>query len=211
MKLLPFKVRLRYKIIAGGVIIALLIGLTNFYKLFLYPLDIGEVIPQDYGDAILVLGGGLRPKIEIGYSTQERLDLALELYSQKKRPIIVSDGSLYRRSPAIEIIGGYLTGRGVDAADILLEGKSQTTFDNFQYSKKIIDSRGFKQIIVCTSPYHQRRSRLIMHYVKCGNFKVARMERSEIYQADNFTQRWRNIRLISREYIAVLKFKLLKR
>jgi uncharacterized SAM-binding protein YcdF (DUF218 family) len=211
LKLIPFKVRLRYKIILGIIVIALLIGLTSFYKIFLYPLDIGEAIPAGYGDAILVLGGGLRPKVEIGYSTQERLDLAIELYRQRKRPVIVSDGSLYRRSPAIEIIAKYLTDRGVESTDIILEGKSQTTFDNFYFSKKIIDARGFKQIIVCTSPYHQRRSRLIMHYVKFGDFKLARMGRSEIYQAGTITQRWRNLRLILREYVAVIKFKLLKR
>lgn len=211
MKLIPFKIKLRYKIFAGLFIIILLIGLTSFYKVFLYPLDIGEMIPPDYGDVILVLGGGLRPKVEIGYSTQERLDLAIELYNQKKRAIIVSDGSLYRHSPAIEIISKYLTDRGVDYSDIILEGKSQTTFDNFQFSKKILNARGFKEIIVCTSPYHQRRSLLIMRYVKFGNFKVARMGWSEIYQADNISQRWRNLRLILREYVAVIKFKLLKR
>ncbi len=188
-----------------------MIALTGFYKIFLYPLDVGEPIKPDYGDAILVLGGGLRPKVEIGYSTQERLDLAIELYNSKKRALIVSDGSLYRRSPAIEIITDYLTARGVEAEDIYLEGKSQTTFDNFIFSKKIIDENGFREIIVCTSPYHQRRSRLIMHYLKFVDFKIARMEQSEIYQADNIPQRWRNLRLIFREYFAVLKFKLLKR
>jgi uncharacterized SAM-binding protein YcdF (DUF218 family) len=188
----------------------LLITLTNIYKLCLRPLDIGETITTGYGDAILVLGGGLRPNVKIGYSTGERLELAIRLYRQKKRNIIVSDGSLYRRSPAIKKIKDYMIDRGVTPSHIHLEGQSQTTFENCVNSQKIIKAKGFREIVVCTSPYHQKRTQLILAHLDFENFKMARMEESEVYQADGIGQRWRNIKLVCREYFAILKFKLFK-
>jgi uncharacterized SAM-binding protein YcdF (DUF218 family) len=68
-----------------------------------------------------------------------------------------------------------------------------------------------KGIIVCTSPYHQRRARMILSHLHLADFKIARMDRSEVYQAPTIKQRMRNIKLILREYFAIVKFQLLKR
>ena len=63
----------------------------------------GEKISDDYGSVILVLGGGLRKGLKLGFSTRERVLLAMALYRTKKQKIIVSDGSLYKGSKAIKI------------------------------------------------------------------------------------------------------------
>ncbi len=177
--------------------------------MFLGPLEVGEEVGKDFGDMILVLGGGLKRGFEIGYSTEERLNLAVELYKQRKRVIVVSDGSLYKRSPAIKKIVGYLLERGVDRAHIRYEGESQTTYDNLSYAKKLVEEREFEQVIVCTSPYHQRRSKMIMAHLGLKNFKIARMARSEVFRPVNLGKRLRNMKLILREYFAIIKFKLL--
>ncbi len=184
---------------------------TNIYLLFLHPLNIGEYLADDYGDAILVLGGGLKKGNRIGDSTKERLNLAIRLYRKKRRKIIVSDGSLYKYSPAIKTIKNYLISMKVMEKDIILEGKSQTTFDNLVFTKKIISDFHLKNIIVCTSPYHQLRTGSMIKYLKIKNYKIVKMDRSEIYSAFTLAKKMRNIKLILKEYISLLKFKIIKR
>lgn len=179
--------------------------------MFLKPLDAGEKINKDFGDMILVLGGGLKRGYEIGFSTEERLNLAVKLYNQKKRVIVISDGSLYKGSPAIKKFINFLLNKGVEREHIKYEGKSQTTYDNIVYARGLLARGEFKQIIVCTSPYHQRRSAMILSHLKIKNFKIAIMKESEIYHPGTIKQRLRNIRLVFREYSGILKFKLLKK
>ncbi len=193
-----------------SILFLALILFTDFYKIFLKPLDIGESINRDFGDVILVLGGGLRPGVEIGFSTEERLNLAAELYRQKKRMMIISDGSLYKNSPAIKKIKRYLLDRGVEENHIFLEGNSQTTFDSGINSLKIIQAENFRQVVVCTSPYHQRRSHMILGFIGYQDYRIARMRQSEIYSSGSLRQRLRNIKLILRDYFAIIKFKIFR-
>jgi len=206
----PVIKRMKYPILFLTLILLLFL-LSGFYRLLLNPLAVGKPIDKDFGDVILVLGGGLKEGYQIGFSTEERLDLAAELYGQKKRLVIISDGSLYKGSPAIKKMVDYLAAKGVDRADVRCEGKSQTTFDNFVFAQEMLKGMNPKGIIVCTSPYHQRRARMILSYLHLTDFKIARMGRSEIYRAPTVKQRMRNIKLILREYFAIVKFKLLKR
>ncbi len=191
--------------------IVVLFLFTNIYLIFLGPLDIGTEVDSHYGDVILVLGGGLKKGRELGYSTEERLKLAVELFKQKNRMIIISGGSLYKGSPAIKKISDYFLRHGIKKEYLRFEGKSQTTFDNFFYSNQMIADMKFKEIIISTSPYHQARSRMILSYLGLTNFKIAKMKTSEIYQAGSIAQRLRNLKLISREYLAILKFKIFKK
>jgi uncharacterized SAM-binding protein YcdF (DUF218 family) len=208
------KKKIKYFLLTLGLVTLVLTALlffTNFYMIFLGPLEKGLNVDNNYGDVILVLGGGLRKGREIGFSTEERLLLAIELYKQKKRMIIVSDGSLYHRSPAIKKITDFLTKNGVEKEYIHLEGKSQTTFDSFYYTQEMLEKMKSKEVIVCTSPYHQERAQMILDHLKLNNFKIARMTHSEIYQSRTIKQRLRNSWLIFREYMAILKFKIFKR
>ena len=193
------------------VFIFLLFILTDIYLLLLKPLDTGMDITDNTGDIILVLGGGLKSGNKIGVSTAERLEKAVKLYKIKKMKILVSDGSLYRKSPAIKMFREYLIGKGIEPEHILFEGQSQTTYENFVYTKNMIMKEKPIEVLVITSPYHQTRSSVIMKYLKLNNYKVVKMDRSEIYQAGSVRQRFRNLRLIIREYFGLLKFKILRR
>ncbi|MDQ1355542.1 MAG: hypothetical protein QG657_5852 [Acidobacteriota bacterium] len=196
------------------MIVLLLMGgiflFTDIYLLFLDPLDVGREIDANYGDAILVPGGGSK-RGELGNSTEERLLLAVELFKQKKRIIIVSGGSAYKGSPAVLRYMAFFSKYGIGKEYLRFEGRSQTTYDNFSNTQTMISEMKLKEVIIATSPYHQRRSQMILYYLGLKNYKIARMKASEVYQAKNTAQRMRNIWLISREYLAILKFKLFKR
>ena len=205
---------MKKKLIVIGIVITLFLVIlffTNFYKVFLRPLDIGKEVDPLYGDVILVLGGGLRAGGKIGFSTGERLDLAVQLYRKKKIPIVLSDGSLYKKSPAIKTMKRYLARYGISDSHIHFEGRSQTTFESCVNSMKIIKSHNYGQVVVCTSPYHQKRSQMILNHLGHNNFVVAKMRRSEIYQASSLKQRVRNLKLILRDYFAILKFLIFRK
>lgn len=207
------KKKMKIIIILSVILVVLLLAgfFTNAYLLFLGPLETGETIGEHYGDVILVLGGGLRKGRQIGYSTEERLLLAAELFRQKKRNILISGGSMYRGSPAIKKISNFLVTHGVQKKWIHFEGKSQTTFDNFVYTRKMLEDMNASEVIVCTSPYHQLRAEIILDYLKVKNFKIAKMQQSEVNQASSIGQRMRNMKLVTREYLAILKFKIFKK
>lgn len=202
--------KFRFFIILLLFILALLL-LTDIYLFFLKPLDTGVDLDKNYGDLILVLGGGLKKVNEIGISTSERLNMAIKFYRNKKRKILVSDGSLYKKSPAIKLIRGFLIDMDVKEEDIILEGASQTTFENFIFTRDTIKNRKFKEIIVCTSPYHQSRSEKMIKYLGLKNYKVAKMDNSEIYESSGLKQKLRNAKLILREYFGLIKFKIYKK
>lgn len=202
----------KIKIFAAAVVFVIAVFLlTDAYLIFLKPLDIGAPVDPAYGDVILVLGGGLKKGRTLGYSTEERLDLAVGLFKQKPRTIIISGGSLYRGSPAIDKIKVYFAAHGVGEKYLRFEGKSQTTYDNFYYSNRMITDMKFGEVIVSTSPYHQRRSRMILSHLGFVNYRMAGMAVSEIYQAGGIGQRLRNMKLIAREYLAIIKFKIFKK
>lgn len=193
------------------LLISVLFLFTDIYILFLNPLAGGEEIDRNYGDMILVLGGGLKRGFEIGFSTEERLNLAVSLYKQRKRVIVISDGSLYKGSPAIEKFTNYLLRKGAAREHIQYEGQSQTTYDNLLYARDLLEKGKFKQIIVCTSPYHQKRTKMILAHLNIANYRIAKMSKSEIYRPGSIKQRIRNMKLVFREYSAILKFKLFKK
>lgn len=196
------------------LIVLLLMGgiflFTDIYLLFLKPLDIGSEIEADYGDAILVPGGGSK-RGELGNSTEERLLLAVDLFKQKKRIIIVSGGSAYKGSPAVKRYVAFFSKHGIGKENLRFEGRSQTTFDNFSNTQEMIAEMKLKEVIIATSPYHQGRSRMILSYLGLKNYKIARMKTSEVYRAESISQRLRNTWLISREYLGIVKFKIFKR
>lgn len=194
----------------AGVMIAALMTATGCTQAWLNPLDVGEEISPEYGDVILVLGGGLRPNLALGYSTEERLKLAVSLYRRTPRHLLVTDGSLYRRSPAVPRLRQWLIRRGVLPQHIVFEGRSQNTWENLSNGLEILQRRGFRQVIACTSPYHQARVKLIMRYLGYPDFRIARMRESEIRSDSGIRQLMRNLRLIVREYFAILHFYLFR-
>lgn len=189
-----------------GIVIALV--MTACTQPWLESLEAGEPIPADYGDVILVLGGGLRPKLNFGYSTAERLKLAVSLYRQTPRCVIVSDGSLYRGSPAVPLMKNWLIKQGIAPEHIILEGRSQNTMENLTHGLELMKSSGFQQVIACTSPYHQARVKMIMQHLGYNDFRIARMRTSEIRSNSGVRQWLRNLRLLTREYLAILRFRL---
>jgi uncharacterized SAM-binding protein YcdF (DUF218 family) len=122
--------------------------------------------PDDI-QAIVVLGGGVfvpdgqRRQSELDADTQARCLLAADLYLQRRPcPIVVSGGkSPDDAGPApAEVMRDLLVRLGVNSADILVEARSRSTFDNAVESCQLLRHKHLAKIVLVTDATHLRRA-----------------------------------------------------
>jgi uncharacterized SAM-binding protein YcdF (DUF218 family) len=73
--------------------------------------------------------------------------------------IIVTGGQGKNENmPEGNVMKNYLIENGIDKDKVLVENKSKNTYENFKYSKDIIDKKGFEEIVVVSSRFHLLRA-----------------------------------------------------
>lgn len=183
----------------GGALTVAAAGLYATRLPGLALLEVGEALPPSHGDAILVLGGGMRDGVQLGFSTAERLALAAHLYAERQRDIVVSDGCMFAGVHGSIAMRSELIRMGVPPDRIVAEDQSQDTWANLAHSSSIARQRGYREVIVCTSPYHQRRVAMILRRLGLPDYRIARMPQSEVRAWWPLFQVLRTARLVARE------------
>jgi uncharacterized SAM-binding protein YcdF (DUF218 family) len=118
-------------------------------------------------DAILLLGGATRPAIpprelpELNESA-DRIVLAARLLRAGKAPfIVVSSGRMPWETglpPEADGIASLLRELGVPPGAIVRETESANTYENCVHSKRLLDARGARDVLLVTSAIHMRRA-----------------------------------------------------
>ncbi len=125
-------------------------------------------------DAVLVLGAGIRgetPTLPLAY----RLDKAVEYYHRNpKAVIVVSGGQGYQESISEALaMERYLVEKGIPQDRILKEDKSTSTYENFLYSKKVLDdyflNKPYETVII-TNDFHIYRANEIASITGLSSF-----------------------------------------
>ncbi len=108
-------------------------------------------------DAVIVLGAavhGERPSRVLA----DRLDAAIEYYEQNKNAVIVVTGGKGMQENITEAAAmeKYLVHRGIPKEKIIKEDKATNTYENFVYSKKILDEYFGSEYtaVYITNEYH---------------------------------------------------------
>ena len=165
------KRRLRILALVFALFIYMLsIGPTK--DLLLIPLEDSFPIPSieeiKRGDAYVVLGGGIydnAPDVDgkgaLSGDALARVLAANKLYRISKKPVILSGGRIFGRTAEAEIAKRTLASLGVSEKDIITESKSIDTYENALFVKEIADARNISRIVLVTSAYHMKRSRLL--------------------------------------------------
>lgn len=143
------------------IILLAVLGLTAFWGIGFY------LSPQDNlqkADTIVVVSGG---------QTQSRAAKGIELYKEGYAPKIIFSGAALDDGPSNAFAMRDLAlSEGVPSKNILIDEKSQNTYENAVNSKTIIDELQAKKIILVTSPYHQRRANQTFEKVLGTNYEV---------------------------------------
>ena len=110
-------------------------------------------------DAAIVLGAGVfrgRPSPVL----RSRIDHAIDLYDAGTVDNIIFTGGIGRNDTLSEaqVSANYAMGRGVNAADILLEDKSTSTVENLRFAKEIGESADLDSFLIVSTPYHMLRA-----------------------------------------------------
>ena len=116
-------------------------------------------------DAIVVLGGGTRPRAPEygedtpGYATLERLRYAAHLHQRTKTPILVTGGNpSHADMTEGAVMKAALSEFGVSTAWV--EESSNNTLENARLSYRMLEKAGIKTIYLVTQAWHMPRARM---------------------------------------------------
>ena len=112
-------------------------------------------------DVIIVLGSGIRGD-KISKGLKGRLDTAIECYRQNADAIIVVSGGQGEQETITEALAmeRYLIEQGIPQSAIIKEEAAESTFQNFKFSKELLDDRFDKEYSVTfvSNDYHIYRA-----------------------------------------------------
>lgn len=116
--------------------------------------------PLAPADAIVVLGGGVRPDGELGEATQRRLVYALRLLRQGYAPIIVLTGGNPDDPsvPESEEMARVARELGFPSSTFIVETRASRTSAQARAVAEIARARGLRAVILVTSPTHSYRA-----------------------------------------------------
>ncbi len=114
------------------------------------PSASGECVKAD---AIVVVSGG---------DTEARTAAGINLYKNGWADTLILSGAAQDKSgPSnAQAMERQAMAAGIDESAIVVEDKAESTQQNAQNTKTIFTNRGFNNVILVTSGYHQRRASL---------------------------------------------------
>lgn len=124
---------------------------------------------DDDCEYLMILGSVVIDEDEPSRQLAERMERALTYLNLHKHAKAVCCGGCFRKEQKVseaEIIKHFLVNNGIDENRILLEDKSTTTYENFNFALKIIENDSGKtvndtKIAFLTNDYHVFRSGVI--------------------------------------------------
>lgn len=191
--------------IAWATVSVLAIYLLFFYSPFIWlvaePLRV--VVPPQRADAIVVFAGGVGESGKAGGGYQERVKHAVGLYQAGYSPrLIFSSGFVFAFKEA-QVMRMLAISLGVPGDAILLEQSAGNTYENVAFVKKILERRGWRRILLVSSPFHMRRSLLTFWRVAPEIEVVPAPAASSQFYAHGAWATLEQIRGILQEYAAI--------
>lgn len=119
----------------------------------------------DNAKAIIILGGNTAKNRKNWFKPYDsntanlRIDRAESLFINKKAQLILLSGAALEGNISdIHIMAKQLESRGIDKKHLIIEDKSNTTYENAVYSANILKEYGIFDVILVTSALHTPRA-----------------------------------------------------
>jgi uncharacterized SAM-binding protein YcdF (DUF218 family) len=119
----------------------------------------GNISSDARADAAVVLGAAVWTN-QVSPVFRERINHAINLYrTGQVRKLIFTGGQGNPGEPTESSAArDYAIQSGVAAADILIEEKSHTTYENILYAKQLADTHGINKVLIVSDPLHMKRA-----------------------------------------------------
>lgn len=114
-----------------------------------------------FADAIVVFAGGVGESGQAGGGYQERVKQAVDLYRGGFAPAMVFESGYTFAFKEAEIMRDLALSLGVPAPAIVLETTGANTYEDVVRVHVVLKSRGWRRILLVSSPYNMRRATLV--------------------------------------------------
>ncbi|MFA5142617.1 MAG: ElyC/SanA/YdcF family protein [Candidatus Omnitrophota bacterium] len=200
------------KILAAAITVYGLIFYTPIIWYAAKPLLISQTPVK--ADCIVVYGGGVGESGKAGQGYEERVQRAVELYkSEYAGKMIFLSGYAYLFKEPL-VMKALAISLGVPEKDIILEDMAKNTFENVEFTRRIVQKHGWRHILLVSSPYHMGRVSLVFRKI-AGDIDVTYtpIVNGHFYARTpgNLGSRWKRINIeqirgILHEYIGILYY-----
>jgi uncharacterized SAM-binding protein YcdF (DUF218 family)/glycosyltransferase involved in cell wall biosynthesis len=190
-----------------------IVGLVAVYGLMFYTPALWVVAqplrltaPPQRADAIVVFAGGVGESGQAGGGAQERVKQAIDLYHAGWAPhVIISSGYVYSFRES-EVLRTVAVANDVPPAAIVLEEAAINTYENVERTRRILDDRGWRRILLVSSPYHMRRALLTWQKVAPHVDVIPAPPAESQFYAHATGASLEQIRAILHEYAAIVAY-----
>jgi uncharacterized SAM-binding protein YcdF (DUF218 family) len=171
--------------------ISILLGCVWYFGLLLY---IGTQVYKDNAvksDAVLVLGARVIKNGAPNPCLTARIDHGVTLHKNKTagKMIFTGGNDVEDGLNEAEEMKKMAIVQKVPSYNILLEKKSTSTYENFLYTKEIMEKNKIKNVIIVTEPFHSPRASLIAKKLKI-NHTVSPAKNSTCWTRWKFLSRY---------------------
>lgn len=133
---------------------------------------------SEKADVIIILGGGINKDGSLKSPSLFRVKLAAELYHQGLADYIMPSS---KWSFQLEFIPSktiaaamreVLIKQKIPASNIIIEDASYDTIGNIYFCKKLLKNHHWKNIMVVTSPFHEKRAKYLCKKILGSDYQV---------------------------------------
>ena len=131
--------------------------------------------PKGRETTLIVLGCQVkegRPSLML----RRRLDAAYDYLSEYENVTVIVSGGKGSDELISEAqcMKDYLVSRGIASERIIMEDKSESTYENLKYSREIIEKNGLSPVItIVTDGYHQLRAEMIAEKLDMKAYNIS--------------------------------------
>ena len=145
-----------------AVVLSILIVISIFTGIFIGIWNNKDLDDKQLSDVIIVLGSACDSN-EPTPVFKERIHHGIWLYENGYAPYLLFTGGLGTEEKLSEakIAKNYAISQGVPESVIILEDRATNTEENMQFSKQIMDERGFATALLVSDGLHMKRAMLM--------------------------------------------------
>jgi uncharacterized SAM-binding protein YcdF (DUF218 family) len=196
-----FKLRFVIPLVIIGAVAALVLGRSLWLPVIGRFLVVAD--PIQACDALVVLGGGRRERVEHG---------AMLFKSGYARWFIVTNSPLELpgvRADYAELMRTEAVWQGVPEDRVLTApGIAETTYQEALAVRQLVQERGLRCVTIVTDPYHTRRARTVFQDAFRGSGVTVLVQpvNASWYQADFWWRDRVSVRVTWTEYVALILY-----